>query len=148
MKTDIAYIISHGFAARMVMQTNLLGLLVKEGKKVALIAPDREDENLKIYCNENGVDLYEFNPKSSFWTSQYHDARKYFLENIKANPALWEKHIYATRYNKSKKPWPHIKPRLLILCYYLRNWFPGLKKWYKKKRRKTIGVKRGFRFVR
>jgi hypothetical protein len=44
---DIAYIVSHGFAARMVTQTNLLGLLVKEGKKVALICPDKNDENLK-----------------------------------------------------------------------------------------------------
>ena len=49
---DIAYIVSHGFAARMVTQTDLLGLLVKEGKKVALICPDKNDENLKTYMLE------------------------------------------------------------------------------------------------
>lgn len=138
MKTNIVYIISHGFAARMVMQTNLLGLLVKEGKKVALIAPDKNDENLKIYCEKNGVDLYEFNPESNFWTSQYRDGRKYFLEEIKSNTALWEKHIYATRFNKSKNPWRHIQPRLLFFLFLLRKWFPGLKNWYKKREEKQL----------
>ncbi len=138
MNTDIAYIVSHGFAARMVMQTNLLGLLVKEGKKVALIAPDKEDDNLKKYCQENGVVLYEFSPQSSFWTAQYHDARKYFLEDIRANPALWEKHIYATRYNKARNPWKHIRPRLLYLIHQLRKWYPGLKNWYKKREEQQL----------
>lgn len=138
MKTDIAYIISHGFAARMVMQTNLLGLLVKEGKRVALIAPDKNDENLKIYCGKNGVDLYEFNPDSNFWTSQYRDGRKYFLEDIKANPALWEKHLHATKFNKAKNPWRHIRPRLLMFCYYLCKMMPGLRTWYKKREEKYL----------
>lgn len=138
MKTDIVYIISHGFAARMVMQTNLLGLLVKDGKKVALIAPDQNDENLKKYCQENGVELFEFNPQSGFWNAEYHNARKYFLEDIKANPALWEKHIYATKYNKARNPWRHIRPRLLILMYYLQQLFPGIKGWYKKREARQL----------
>ena len=91
---DIAYVVSHGFAARMVTQTNLLGLLVKEGKSVALICPDKNDENLKSYCEKEGVQLFEFNPASSFWTTQYAEIRKYFLEDIETNVALKEKHIY------------------------------------------------------
>ncbi len=138
MKTNIAYIISHGFAARMVMQTNLLGLLVQEGKKVALIAPDQEDENLKKYCQENGVELFEFNPQSGFWNAEYTNARKYFLEDIKANPALWEKHIYATKYNKARNPWRHIRPRLLILVHFLKQLFPGIKEWYKKRETRQL----------
>lgn len=45
---DIVYIVSHGFASRMVTQTNLLGKLVQAGKSVALISPDKEDIVLKI----------------------------------------------------------------------------------------------------
>lgn len=138
MKFDIAYIVSHGFAARMVMQTNLLGLLVKEGKKVALIAPDKNDENLKRYCDENGVALYEFNPQSDFWSAEYQNGRKYFLEDIKKNPALWEKHVYATRFNKARNPWSHLRPRLFFFLYWLRKWFPGLKNWYKKREEKQL----------
>ena len=97
----------------IVTQTNLLGKLVQAGKSVALISPDKEDIVLKNYCNEEGVELYEFNPSSSFWTSQYTDSRKYFLEDIDSNVALKEKHIWAIKYNTSKNPWNHLRPRVL-----------------------------------
>ena len=135
---DIAYIVSHGFAARMVMQTNLLGKLVREGKQVALIAPDKSDQNLAQYCHENGVGLFQFDPQSPFWNSEYHFARKYFLEDIKANPALWEKHIYALRYNKARNPWRHIRPRLLYVVHQLKKWFPGIKRWYQQREQRYL----------
>lgn len=134
----LAYLISHGFAARMVIQTNLLGKIVDSGVNVALIAPDKEDTNLKTYCEQKGIDLYEFKPSSPFWSSQYNDARKYFLEDIKANPALWEKHIYATRYSRSKNPWNHVRPRLLYIAYQLCKRFPGIRDWYKNREQKHL----------
>ncbi|MFZ1790753.1 MAG: hypothetical protein WAT92_20690 [Saprospiraceae bacterium] len=138
MSVDIAYIISHGFAARMVTQTNLLGLLVKDGKKVALICPDKNDENLKTYCESAGVILYEFNPESSFWTAQYADMRKYFLEDIDGNIALKEKHIWATRYNKSKNPISKLKPYLAYSVYKLISIFPIIRQWYKDREEKHL----------
>ncbi len=138
MGFDIAYIVSHGFAARMVTQTDLLGKLVKAGKKVALIAPDAKDENLTRYCQSSDVELFEFNVDSKFWSSQYQDARKYFLEDIRANPALWEKHIYATKYNKSKNPWSHVRPRLLLLVHKLVKQMPQLRSWYLKRERRHL----------
>jgi len=138
MSTDIVYMVSHGFAARMVMQTNLLGKLVDAEKQVAVIAPDKDDENLKSYCHKHGVDLYEFNPINDFWSAQYRMGRTYLLEDIKANPALWEKHIYAARYVKSKNPWTHLRPRLWLLIYYLKRWFPILKTWYQSREEKHL----------
>lgn len=138
METDIAYIVSHGFASRMVAQTNLLGRLVQSGLSIALIAPDKEDQNLKKYCEANGINLFEFSPKSAFWTSKYENSRKYFLENIDANTALLEKHIWATKYNKSKNPWHQISPRILYVVHRLKNYFPLIKKWYKKREEKYL----------
>jgi hypothetical protein len=135
---DIAYIISHGFAARMVTQTNLLGKLVEAGKRVALISPDKEDINLKVYCNDNGVELYEFNPTSKFWTSQYADSRKYFLEDIDSNVALKEKHVWAIKYNTSKNPWNHLRPRVLFVFYKLNKHFPVIRKWYRSKEQRHL----------
>lgn len=135
---DIVYIVSHGFASRMVTQTNLLGKLVQAGKRVALISPDKEDIVLKNYCNEEGVELYEFNPSSSFWTSQYTDSRKYFLEDIDSNVALKEKHIWAIKYNTSKNPWNHLRPRVLYLVYKLIKKFPIIRKWYRLKEQKYL----------
>ena len=37
---DVCYIVSHGFASRMLVQTDLLGRLSDAGKRVALIAPE------------------------------------------------------------------------------------------------------------
>lgn len=131
MSVDIAYIVSHGFAARMVTQTNLLGLLVKEGKKVALICPDKNDVNLKYYCENECVLLYEFNPKSTFWTAQYSEIRKYFLEDIDNNVALKEKHIWSIKYNPSKNPFNYLKPRIAYLGYKITKLFPIIRNWYK-----------------
>ena len=117
----------------MVTQTDLLGLLVASGQNVALIAPDENDENLVGYCKERGIALHKFSPTRTFWSSQYQEARKYFLEDIKSNPVLWEKHVYATRYNTSKNPWKHVRPRLLLLLYHIRRWLPFLKDWYKQR---------------
>ena len=131
MNIDIAYIVSHGFAARMVMQTNLLGMLRMQGKKVALICPDAADVNLKSFCLQNDISLFEFNPSSSFWSGEYLNARKYFLEDIKKNPALWEKHLYATKYSKSKNIIRRIQPHLLFGAHQIKRYIPQLKKWYR-----------------
>ena len=92
-KADIAYIISHGFAARMLMQTDLLGKLLQKGFKVAVITPDKNDQNLLNYVADKQIDIIEYNPQSSLWTGEYIRLRKYLFEDIRKNPALWEKHL-------------------------------------------------------
>ncbi|WP_235299280.1 glycosyltransferase family protein [Portibacter marinus] len=132
MKIDVAYMVSHGFAARMVTQTNLLGRLVEKGLGVALIAPDSDDINLKTYCEKYGIHLYEFRPKSNFWSDHYMKARAYFLEDINKNPALYEKYIYDIR-SKHKSIYRWLRPRLLKITHDLKKNFPGIKKWYSAK---------------
>lgn len=92
-KFDFVYLASHGFSVRMVIQTNLLGKLTEKGYRVALISLDDEDFTLKEYCLSNNVRLISFNPKSSFWSTEYFLLRRYLLEDIRKNPALWEKHL-------------------------------------------------------
>ncbi len=144
---DIAYIISHGFAARMVMQTNLLGKLVQQGKKVALISPDKNDENLVKYCQENRVELHEFYDPKSQKGSEYLEARKYYLEDVKNNTALWEKHIRATKYNPSKNPIKHLRPRWLYFIHQLIQKFPFLRETYIKKENEFITSSKAEDFI-
>jgi hypothetical protein len=92
-KVDIAYIISHGFAARMLLQTNLLGKLLQKGYKVAVITTYKNDLNLINYAKENHIEIMEYNPSSSLWTGEYMRLRKYLFEDIRKNAALWEKHL-------------------------------------------------------
>ena len=121
---------SHGFAARMLTQTNLLGKLVQKGLSIALICPDATDQGLVEYCEDNQVDLFEFNPITNFWSNQHYTARKYFLEDIKKNTALWEKHVYDLRYNKDSSLGKKVRAYMLLVAYYLVIVFPFLRNIY------------------
>ncbi len=138
MKIDIAYIISHGFAARMVMQTNLLGRLVEKGLKVALIAPDNEDTNLKKYCSKNNIKLRQFNPESNFWNSNYAKARMYLLEDINKNPALYEKYIYALKSGSNGSILSKLKPRIFKMAHDLKEVLPFIKRLFQKREMRML----------
>jgi len=138
LSVDIAYIVSHGFAARMVMQTNLLGRLSDLGMDVALIAPDKDDANLKTYCHTHNIQLHQFNPQTDFWTANYVKARMYFLENIKKNPALYEKYIYAKNYVQNQSFNATIKLLLFKLGHDLKEVFPVIKTIFKRREQKML----------
>ena len=147
MSFDVAYIVSHGFAARMVTQTNLLGKLVEKGKRVALIAPDENDPNLVQYCKKYGVSLFQFNEKGKLSNQRYIFKRKYFLEDLNNNPALKEKHIYTTRFNSSLNPFTHIWPRYYGLLYKLRKKFPAIGERFKKNEKKYLRSENARRLI-
>lgn len=131
-RKSICYIVSHGFAARMIMQTDLLGGLTRSGVKVSIISPDSNDSVLMEYCNQFDIDLYSFHSKKWIWRSNYMLYRSYFLEDIKANPALYEKHYHEIYLVKHK--WKILKliSYVLICMYYIVKRFPILRIAYKK----------------
>lgn len=122
----------------MVMQTNLLGKLVDRGLTVALICPDKEDANLKDYCNRAGVKLCQFDRKSNFWSTQYSKTRMYFLENINKNTALLEKYKYYTEINKPIRLKTKMKYFGFKAIHDLKEIFPFIKSWYKNREEKHL----------
>ena len=114
----------------MIMQTDLLKELAERGLKVSLISPDAKDPVLLDYCNQHGIELYSFQSKRWIWRSNYILYRSYFLEDIKSNPALYEKHYYEIHLAKHK--WKILKfiPHILICFYYLFQTFPFLRKLF------------------
>lgn len=127
MKTDICYVISHGFAARMLLQTGLIRQLAEQGKRIAIISPDPDDANLIPFRETDNVTIYGHNEKIRLWDDDYLFKRKYYLEDIRKNPALWEKHIYEIFYSPSKHPWRRIRPFYYYLIYRLIPFFPGIR---------------------
>jgi hypothetical protein len=89
---DILYCISHGFAARMILQTDLLKTLVNSGYKVGILSVDTSDENLQKLHNDLGVVLFEFLPISSYWRYRYQILRFYLLEDVQNNIAFLGQH--------------------------------------------------------
>ena len=133
-RTDIAYIISHGFAARMLLQTDLLGRLIRKGYKIAVITPAKNDQNLINYAKEHGIEMIEYNPSSSLWQGEYMRIRKYLFEDIKKNAALWEKHLRDLKMAGSFSR--RFKIQLYYILYLILNNLPFLRKWlagYEKK---------------
>jgi hypothetical protein len=116
----------------MILQTDLLGRLASQGVKVSLISPDGDDPILNSYCIQNKIKLYTFQSNSWIWKSNYILYRSYFLEDIKSNPALFEKHYYEIHLAKHKYQLLKILPYILICFYYLFNTFPVLRKLFKR----------------
>lgn len=130
-KADIAYIISHGFAARMLLQTNLLGKLLQKGFKVAVITPHKNDQNLLNYAAENHIDIIEYQPTSSLWTGEYMRLRKYLFEDIKKNAALWEKHLRDLNTAKQRSSFTTVfKIRIYYLIHLFAKSFPFIRKLF------------------
>lgn len=132
MKIDVAYIISHGFAARMVLQTDLLGKLKKTGLNVAVITPDATDPNLAEYARKNKIILAEYEPKSTIWGNEYIRIRKYLFEDIRNNPALWEKHLREYYTSKHKSLIRHFKVRFYFILFKFLHTNPKIRKAFQK----------------
>lgn len=136
--TDICYVISHGFAARMLLQTGLIHRLTQEGKSIALISPDPEDENLNSLRNNPLVRIYNPEIKQTIWDDDYGVKRMYYLEDIKSNPVFWEKHLYSILYTKSKHPWKRIRPFIYYVIHLLIRYFPSIRARFQQKEKQYL----------
>ncbi len=141
-KGSICYIVSHGFASRMICQTNLLGRLREQGFRVSVICPDSSDPVLSEYCIKWGIELFEFVHNSNILKSNYMLYRMYFLENIYSNPALYEKHYYEIHHAKRKYRILNFIPYLLICIHFIVNKLPVLRKAFRQIEKRILNSKR------
>ncbi|MGK0388489.1 MAG: hypothetical protein ACI94Y_001219, partial [Maribacter sp.] len=125
MNIDICYIISHGFAARMLLQTGLILRLAEQGKSIAIITPDPKDSNLQSLANNPLIHIFDPHINQTIWDDDYGVKRRYYLEEIKSNPVFWEKHIHSIFYTASKHPWKRIRPFIYYPIYKLIPYFPS-----------------------
>ncbi len=139
---DVCYIISHGFAARMLLQTGLITRLTEEGKSVAIITPDVNDENLKELHDNPLVKIYDPKIEQTIWDDDYGVKRMYYLEDIKSNPVFWEKHLYSILYSKSKHPWKRVRPFIYYPIHRLIKYFPSIRERFKQKENKYLFSKK------
>ena len=128
MSVDIAYVVSHGFASRMLTQTDLLGRLRRSGATVAVISPDRNDPVLAKYCAAHDILLEEFVPRLGAFSDDYLFRRRYYLEDIRSNPAVWEKHLAVTRFHPPRNPFRRLRAHWYSLMYRLIPRFPSIRR--------------------
>ncbi len=125
----VVYLVSHGHTARGLIQTGLIEKLVKCNLELHVFAIDTGNDQLKHKVTNAGAEVHFFKPmhgRSTFFSEWF---RIYMLEDIKSNPALWEKHL--RRVDKSQTPYlRRWIARFFLLLSYLSNALPFLKKLY------------------
>lgn len=109
----LIYLISHGHTARGALQTNLLYKLKKANIEVIVVAKI-ENEALKNLVEAQGSSIDYYVPKSGQWDGQRTIFRAFVHQNIRKNPALWEKHQRRVNGKKSS-----LKRQLLNHFYFL-----------------------------
>lgn len=90
---NVCYVVSHGFAARMVLHSELLGELRKREIEVSLLVPKDAVPSLAEF-EAPGVRIIgvEFS-KRRIHTS-FGNAKRYLREPVKQNAALWSRHLF------------------------------------------------------
>ena len=146
---DYLFLISNGFSARMICQTDLLPGLRRAGLRIGILTADREDPSLLRLAADHGVELYQYDVSRSVVVNQLFDLRKYFLNDIEKNPALLEKYMsrkLAPNRSLSRK----IQNRLAGGLYWLGQHLPGLRpgyQWLEKKMLRSAAAERLLRDI-
>ncbi len=110
--TDICYVISQGFAARMILHSDLVPSLRARGLSVALIAPNAGEASLRAFAAQHQVRLEPLPALPPRWLSYYGQWRWYLYEDVRRNPSLWAKHLRAVA--QAGRPWRRLAPALLL----------------------------------
>ena len=117
MSVDICYIVTHGFSARMVLQSEVIPNLRKEGKSIVVIAPNASEDSMRKYEVNYGIKVLQSPVKGTWLMGEYFFLKRYLYEDIRNNPALWEKHLRETKDSKTKHPWRIVRPRLYYFLH-------------------------------
>ena len=111
---DICYVISHGFAARMILHSDVIPSLRAMGLSVAIITPNARETPVRIFADEYDVHLEQMPPLPEERLRFYGQARYYLYENVQLNPSLWAKHLRAVAEGGADHPWRWLRPNLLL----------------------------------
>ncbi len=96
MSVDIAYVLSHGFAARTVLHTQVIDELLAHGATVAVVAPNADEPYFQDLCKRKGVTLFQAPKVDNRLLAMYGPLRRYLFEDFQNNAALRAKHLYET----------------------------------------------------
>lgn len=125
----VAYIISHGHTARGLIQTGLLEALVNENLEVHIVASEAESPILQGKAKECGAFFHGYTPAFSVKSFYGEWLRTYVLEDVRRNPALWEKHLRRVS-EKNNSILRKVIARLFLGISLITNAIPFLKKAY------------------
>ena len=108
MRVDVCYLVSHGFAARMVLHSRLLHELRQRGLSVAVLLPGLDARDLEALESEYGIQFVSTLLPRGRKLQLSNRIKPYIYENIRENPALWSKHIRVVKGVDGGGWWRHM----------------------------------------
>jgi hypothetical protein len=90
----IAFLLTDGFAARMVMRSGVATRLIQEGARVTIISPNAGETYFQQECQAEGLTLQQAPEVSPRIAARFRAYRHYFLDDITENPSLTAIHWY------------------------------------------------------
>jgi CDP-glycerol glycerophosphotransferase (TagB/SpsB family) len=84
----IAFLLTHGFAARMMIRSGMARRLIAQGARVTAISPNADEAYFQAECQHEGVALQQEPNGTGRIASWFRTFRPYFLNDVMNNPAL------------------------------------------------------------
>ena len=89
---DILYVASHGFAARMVLHSDLVPKLMERGVRIAILSPSGSEQHFIDLCARRGATAIAAPDVGGKLLGEYGQGRRYLFEDFERNAALRSKH--------------------------------------------------------
>jgi hypothetical protein len=91
--SHVAFVLTHGFAARTVLRSGVAGGLVRQGGQITLITPNAEETYFREECEREQVSLIQEPGSAGRVADWFRAYRPYLLDNVMNNVALKTKHV-------------------------------------------------------
>lgn len=91
--TDVCYVVSHGFAARTVLHSEIVPLLRGRGLSVAVVSPNAREPHFAQLCAERGAVAVQAPELPLRGLRGYSGSRRYLFEDYLGNAALRATHL-------------------------------------------------------
>ncbi|MBK8480838.1 MAG: hypothetical protein IPL40_06650 [Proteobacteria bacterium] len=109
--TDICYVLSHGFAARMVLHSTIVPELRRRGVGVTVVAPNAGERYFQRFCASRDVTLEQAPAVHGLGLKLYGPARRYLFDDYEHNAALRAKHLHEL-HSEAVRPLLKLRPLL------------------------------------
>ena len=114
----------------MIFQTGLVGTLASRGHRVGVVVPDATDAQLVASAAKAGVELIELPGELTPVQAQMLQFRRYLLDDLEANPALYEKHMQRAN-DPERRGLRRLQTRLGWWAYRAQRKLPPLRTAYR-----------------
>src|SRR5262247_2266201 len=88
----IAFVLTHGFMARMVLRSGIARQLSEQGIRVTAISPNADEQYFQEECQQEHVALYQEPQSTGHIADWFRAYRPYLLDDVMSNVALRTKH--------------------------------------------------------